>query len=177
MWIGLIGFGWVILGYTGLYWVILNYTGLYWVILGYTGLYWVSLGLIGFDWVIPGFNEFDWVWLGLKGFWLGFKGLKWVLLGLACFLVWWKVRRRAARWHGDGEAICMRASGAGATRGTGAGSLFCRFQPPVLWLLRSIGIQTARARPPVLSRVLQTPHTGYFRLLPTRLPSFFLNCT
>ena len=37
----------------GFYWVVLGFTGFYWVLLGFTGFYWVLLWSVVFDWVLP----------------------------------------------------------------------------------------------------------------------------
>ena len=65
---GLIGFYWVLLGFTWFYRVLMGFTGFYWVLLGFTGLYRVLLDFTGFYWVLLDFTGFYWVLLGFTGF-------------------------------------------------------------------------------------------------------------
>ena len=57
----LLGFYWVLLGFTGFYRVSTVISGVllgfYWVLLGFTGFYWAVLGLSVLGWVLLGVNR------------------------------------------------------------------------------------------------------------------------
>ena len=87
----LLGFYWVLPGFTGLTWVSLGFTGFYWVILGFTGFYRALLGFIGFYRVLLGFSLYFSIlgiyWVDSKPFLLAccrffFIGSESVFIGL-----------------------------------------------------------------------------------------------